>query len=163
MWERVGVHRSPTLVFDSSSTITTFPGVSPWTEQLGAVCCCGAIWWAACWISPWSPWSGTGWCDLWWSRTCWCPSRSPPRISCWWGRSPELWLLLCTLQGSVSASNHRPPLKNKHTHIHAFHFTLGVLHVQFNAQWFDLWNTKIVWNVHLTPPTVRDRLIRFSG
>lgn len=91
-----------------------FPDVSLWTGDLGAAC--GAIWWAACWIFPWFLWSVTGWCGLWWSRTCWCPSRSPPRISCWWGRSPEPLLLLCTLQGSVSASNHHPPLKNKHIH-----------------------------------------------
>ena len=96
------------------STITMFPDVSLWTGELGAAC--GAIWWAACWIFPWFLWSVTGWCGRWWSRTCWCSSRNPLRISCWWGRSPEPWLLLYTLQGSVSASNHHLPLKNTHTH-----------------------------------------------
>lgn len=130
---------------NNHSTIMMFPDVSLWTGELGAAC--GAIWWAACWIFPWFLWSVTGWCGRWWSRRCWCPCRSPPRISCWWGRSPEPWLLLCTLQGSVIASNRHPPLKNTHTHIHAFHFTPGVLCVQFKLTSLNFWNTIILWNL----------------
>lgn len=94
-----------------------FPDVSLWTCEPGAAW--GAIWWPACCIFPLFLWFVTGCCDQWWSRTWWRPSRSPPRTSYWWGRSPQPWLLLCTLRGSASASNRHQQLKT-HTHTHFF-------------------------------------------
>lgn len=108
----------------------------------------------------------TGWYGWWWSRTCWCPSRSPPRISCWWGHNPEPWLLLCTLQGSVSASNHHPSLKNTHTHTFMHFISFGVLRVQFKLTRLNFETLKYCeMCIYLYPHciTVCDWLIKFNG
>lgn len=76
-------------------------------------------WWAACWTSPWSPWCATGCCGRPQSRSGWPPSRSPPRTSCCWGRSPPPGPSPRTRRGSASASSRRRRLGwDMHTHTH---------------------------------------------